>query len=462
MLAVAAHVQRGARAEAVWRCSQAGESQNKVNSDTVAEESEPLNPKDREARRAKNTRYNAGGRDLTVERPPDSEIFFEQVWPAVGFIPALESAIVVTGSVVKVQPYLSSDRSRVYTEIMVKVDDFLKRDRNNPFSATHTVVIDRLGGALKLKTGRIVRDDIQIDNLGKPNLGKRYMFFARTVNGGSDISLITSYELVDGKVFTNDSRPSKLISALPGVPNAWASEATFVEAVRQRVQEEVGQLRSEVNAVRQSPSDKDLMKQVEAFASSDATVSTKAWAAIESYDRQRLISELTRLYGSVSDDDYHKVLIAFTLCKLNHEYAANRSIVLSSLTKKSPYKRFYGDWAASLVHRLLLGGDKEVLSDLFTAAEWSDGAMSEELSDAYSDGIKNDPGRFLKTLAVQSESNRHKVYTLLKDNSLTKDESERVQAFLKSIPLNSDLHETAQETIKALQSDPTRQEINPQ
>ncbi len=195
------------------------------------------------------------------------------------------------------------------------------------------------------------------------------------------------------------------------------------------------------------------MKQIETFASSDATASAKAWGVLESYDRQSLISELTRLYGSASDDDYHKVLIAFTFCKLNHEYAANRSIVLSSLAKKSPYKRFYGDWAASLVHRLLLGGDKELLSDLFTAAEWSDGAMSEELSGAYSDGIRDDPGGFLKTLAAQSESNRHKVYTLLKDNSLTKDESERVKAFLKSIPPTSDLHPTAQETIKALQSD---------
>ena len=207
------------------------------------------------------------------------------------------------------------------------------------------------------------------------------------------------------------------------------------------------------DAVRQGPLDKDLMKQVETFASSDATASTKAWEVLETYDRQNLISELTRLYRSAADDDYHKVLIAFTFCKLNHEYAANRSIVLSSLAKKSPYKRFDGDWAAGLVHRLLLGGDKEVLSDLFTAAEWSDGAMSEELSGAYSDAIKNDPEGFLKTLAVQSESNRHKVYTLLKNNSLTKDESERVQAFLKSIPPNSDLHATAQETIKALQSD---------
>ena len=95
------------------------------------------------------------------------------------------------------------------------------------------MVIDRLGGALKLKTGQVVRDDIQIDNLGKPKLGKRYVFFARRVNDGSDISLIKSYELLDGKVFTNDSRPSRLTSTLPGVPQAWADEAAFLKAVRE-------------------------------------------------------------------------------------------------------------------------------------------------------------------------------------------------------------------------------------
>ena len=247
-LVVVAQGQISARGRTGWRLSQAVKSQTKIGneSDIVPEEAESSNPQEREARRAKNTRYNAGGADLTVERPPDSEIFVEQVWPAVDFIPASDSAVVVTGKVVKMQPYLSSDRSRIYTEITVAVDDLLKRDRDNRLSAAHTVVIDRLGGALKLKTGRVVRDDIQIDNLGKALLGKRYVFFARRVNDGSDISLIKTYELVDGKVFTNDSRPTKLISALPGVPKAWASEAMFVEAVRQEVRKEVGQARSRI------------------------------------------------------------------------------------------------------------------------------------------------------------------------------------------------------------------------
>lgn len=199
--------------------------------------------------------------------------------------------------------------------------------------------------------------------------------------------------------------------------------------------------------------DKDLLKQVEIFASSDTTASSNARKVLENYDRKNMIDNLTRLYASTSPDDYHRVLIAFTFCKLNYEYGANREIVRSALTKDPPFKHFYGDWAVDLVRRLMLGGDKDLLGDLFAAAEWSDGARAEELATAYSEAIATDPQTFLQGLSSQSEKTRRIVYALLQDNSLTKDEIERVKVFLKSIPPSSKLHETAQGAIKALQGE---------
>ena len=226
VLTVGAHSQVGTY-------STTSKGQGKIERDVVAEEAESSNPEEREARRAKNTRYNTGRSDLTLERSQNSEIFFEQVWPAVEFIPVGDSAVVVVGRVIKVQPYLSTDRSRIYTEITVAVDDLIKRDEDSRVAANKTVVIDRLGGALELKTGRIVRDDIQIDNLGHLQFDKRYVVFARATNDGNDLSLIKSYELADGKVFTNDSRPRRLISTLQSVALTWDDEATFVKAVRE-------------------------------------------------------------------------------------------------------------------------------------------------------------------------------------------------------------------------------------
>lgn len=226
--------------------SQACFSQAREEEDSavIEEVPEPSDPQERAVRRAKNIRYNAGGRDLTTLEP-GVESFAEQIWPHVGFIPASESAVVVTGTVVKLKPYLSEDRSRIYTEIEIQVENVLKRNTSNdPLSAANTLVMDRLGGALKLRTGRVVRDDIHIDGLGKTCIGKRYIFFAERVNKDGDISLIKSYELRNGKVFTNNSRVSKLISTMPGVPETWAYETTFLEAVRQEVRKEGSQSNS--------------------------------------------------------------------------------------------------------------------------------------------------------------------------------------------------------------------------
>ena len=65
----------------------------------------------------------------------------------------------------------------------IAVDHLLKQHEDNRVAANETVVIDRLGGALKLKSGRIVRDGTQIDYIwgtcnwagGTSSLRKRLM-----------------------------------------------------------------------------------------------------------------------------------------------------------------------------------------------------------------------------------------------------------------------------------------------
>lgn len=84
----------------------------------VAEEPESLNERERDLRRAKNIRYNSGSADLT-KVAPGSELFAEQIWPRVEFLPVSESAVIVIGKVTKIQPFLSEDHSRIYTEITV-------------------------------------------------------------------------------------------------------------------------------------------------------------------------------------------------------------------------------------------------------------------------------------------------------------------------------------------------------
>ena len=61
VLTVVAHGRVGTYSKGAWRCLQTGESQRKVDRDSVAEEPVSANPKEREVRKAKNTRYNTAG-----------------------------------------------------------------------------------------------------------------------------------------------------------------------------------------------------------------------------------------------------------------------------------------------------------------------------------------------------------------------------------------------------------------
>jgi hypothetical protein len=215
-----------------------GFSQNSEQrqSDVIEEEPESLDPKERALRKAKNIRHNAGGSDLTI-RKPNTEHFIEHIWPrGLPLIPSSESAVIVSGTVIRMQPYLSEDRSRIYTEIAVKIEEVLKSDVT--LSVGDLLIVDRLGGVLKLKSGHVVRYDISIKGLGKTRVGGRYVLFAQRVREGKDIDLIKGYELRDGKVFrlTEDgSIGNILVSIKPGVPDVFSEERAFLEAVRQEV-----------------------------------------------------------------------------------------------------------------------------------------------------------------------------------------------------------------------------------
>lgn len=200
----------------------------------------------------------------------------------------------------------------------------------------------------------------------------------------------------------------------------------------------------------QLSSDKQLLEEIIQFASSDESVSGPAWRVLKSHDRSKLIEDLTRIRDAAAPDDGNRVLIAFTLCALRHEYAANRKIVVSALSRKSSFKNVYGDWAVNLVTRLMNLGDRELLGPLFEVSEWSDGAMSEELAGSYSQALVNDPEGFLRLLSSQSEATRSRVMRLLKFNSLTTDENAKVKSYLQNVSRRSSLRRIAEQTLRAV------------
>src|SRR5947207_5796420 len=121
-------------------------------SDVAEEESLPQESKEREARLAKNLRYNGGGCDVTQ----GEDCFMEQYEPrALPLIPLAEGAIAFKGQVVKMQCYLSADRTHVYTEATWKVDEMFKQPTDFKLSSDEIIITDQIGGAIKLHSGRI-------------------------------------------------------------------------------------------------------------------------------------------------------------------------------------------------------------------------------------------------------------------------------------------------------------------
>jgi hypothetical protein len=112
---------------------------------------------------------------------------------------------------------------------------------------------------------------------------------------------------------------------------------------------------------------------------------------------------------------------------MRHDYDHNRQVILSALSKRSPYKDLYGDWTVSMIGSLVIDGDKDLLEPLFKASEWSDGAMATDLASRYSEALLTDPETFLNLLLLQSPSTREGVIDLLRDNSLTPEQNEKIK-----------------------------------
>lgn len=186
------------------------------------------------AREAKSTRYNGGGCDLTV---PGRDCFFEHFAPGpLPLIPLKQSAFALLGRVTKVQPYLSADRTHIYTETTIQIEEVFKSPEGFSFPSDQTLITDQIGGAMLMASGRVIRDGSRIDFLDQTYVGGRYVFFLRQVHEGKDLAILRAYELRDAKVFklTEDGSPGKvLLSRTPNKPDSLSDEQGFLQTIRQ-------------------------------------------------------------------------------------------------------------------------------------------------------------------------------------------------------------------------------------
>ena len=159
-------------------------------------------PEERAKRHNKNSRYDK--QDLVSKPSPNDfpdnfEANLINDW-AVSFpaLPVERSNVIILGKVTSAKAYLSNDKTGVYSEFTVHVCKVLKDDSATPVAVDNDLIAERIGGRVRMPSGYI--QQYGIANQGMPTLGGRYVFFLKRNEQGQDYSILTGYELKDGRV----------------------------------------------------------------------------------------------------------------------------------------------------------------------------------------------------------------------------------------------------------------------
>jgi hypothetical protein len=173
---------------------------------------EPSDPEERARRRAKSKKYNHPGGSAEQNRFFNAETAAKHndwEWGLESTLPGGQSSAVIVGRVVDAQAYLSEDKANVYSEFTVRVEEILKNDKDEPITVGDAVEVERLGGRVRLPSGRI--SSLYVTGENPPQVGGRYVFFLgynrRDTSGTSLTSprdmnrhILTAYELREGRV----------------------------------------------------------------------------------------------------------------------------------------------------------------------------------------------------------------------------------------------------------------------
>jgi len=162
---------------------------------------EPTDSQERAKRKSKDNRFPKGRLD---ELPGVTETSIAD-GNGSGHLPALPvslSDIIIVGDVLNAQAYLSSDRTGLFSEFTVSIHEVLKATGSDPVLPGANISVEREGGRIRYPSGHVRW--VRFDHEGMPSIGGRYVLFLRRTGQEGVHTILTGYELREGRVFPLD------------------------------------------------------------------------------------------------------------------------------------------------------------------------------------------------------------------------------------------------------------------
>lgn len=180
-------------------------------------------------RKARNSRYNNAFSVRDEEEGIEALPVNSHWWLDMPALPVDRSTAVVIGTVKTSKAFLSDDKKGVYSEYAIQVEEALKNANSLQYVNTNTLTAERVGGAVRFKSGHLQR--YRINDQGMPKVGRRYAFFLKLNPEQQDYTIVTGYELREGIVVPLDGRNSNL----PFMRYQGIDEGSFLIAVRESI-----------------------------------------------------------------------------------------------------------------------------------------------------------------------------------------------------------------------------------
>jgi hypothetical protein len=206
---------------------------------------EPSDPDERARRRARNKRYD------NTDRDPDSvkAFMFQEGMGAISLglpsahspaepaFPIAQSDVIAIGDVTNARAQISNDQTNVFSEFTVLIKDVYKNTASASLTPGCAITVERFGGRVRLPSGKIIVRGFLHQSM--PLAGRRYIFFLESNEEVQTYSVITGYELRQGRVIPLDGNRMTGEPKIPQISEydryEGANEAAFLKELKDAI-----------------------------------------------------------------------------------------------------------------------------------------------------------------------------------------------------------------------------------